>query len=99
MSEDAKRVQALFPEVAGAVLDDWAAERGYNFAPGIREAAVATMRKGMEQAASANPEAVAALVPMPRDEALRQIRALTEPALRRALDHGSTGFSEGECLK
>jgi hypothetical protein len=90
-------VLAMIQEVAGLVLDDWALERGYTFAPGIRDAAVASMASTMAKAAGDNQAAVASLAPMPRDVLRRHIRALTEHALIRALDHGAESFSEGAC--
>ena len=92
-------VLEMLSEVAGLVLDDWTMARGYTFAPGIRDAAVVGMAATMEQAARDNPAAIASLAPMPRDLLRRHVRALTEPALIRALDFGAREFSEGECLR
>lgn len=97
MSDLPANVLSMLPEVAGLVLDDWAMERGYTFAPGIREETIAMMASGMERAARDNPAALAALAPMPRDALRRHVRAQTEPALIRALDYAGsrTGLGEG----
>jgi hypothetical protein len=82
-------VIAMFPEVAGLVLDDWAIERGYTFAADVREATVKIFAGSMERSARRDPGALSPLAPMTREVLRRHVRAWAEPALLRTLNEAA----------